>query len=113
MQIWVFIGGNIVILSTDQSYTLPSCYDDRLFLALAGVLACVGLVILNIGLSIERSAPATLMRNMDIVLAFVVQVVFFKNPTDWMSVLGAGLIVGGTVAVTLERVFCSNHPCEF
>ena len=110
MQVWVFIGGNIVILATEQDYVLPSCFDDRLYLALAGVLACVGLVILNIGLSIERSAPATLMRNMDIVLAFVVQVVLFKNPTDWMSVLGAGLIVGGTVSVTLETVFCANNP---
>ena len=109
MNVTVITGGNLLNLFTGAEYELPSCYVDRLILSACGVGACVGLVMLNRGLSIEKSAPATLIRNMDIVLAFIVQVFLFEEEVDWESVLGAILILTSTVCVTLERALCPNY----
>ena len=101
-------GGAVLNWATGGQYSSPGCYGERLILTACGLGACVGLVMLNIGLSIEKSAPATLMRNMDIVIAFLVQVFLFKETADWISVFGAGLIITSAVSVTVEKAFCPH-----
>ena len=104
----VIVGGAVVNLVAGDSYTRPDCFDERVILLACGIGACAALVMLNIGLSIEKSASATIMRNMDIVLAFAVQVFLFKEGADWLCMLGAGLIITSAVSVTLENAFCPN-----
>ena len=89
MNVWVAIGGVIVNLVTSHQYVLPTCYVERLILSACGVGACVGLIMLNRGLAMENSAPATLMRNMDIVLAFLVQVCTLKLAHKLLAVVAS------------------------
>lgn len=105
-NLWVIVCGSVLNVVTEDAYTRPHCTDERVILLACGVGACAALVMLNVGLSIEKSASATIMRNMDIVLAFVVQVFLFKEGANWMCMLGAGLIVTSAVSVTLENAFC-------
>ena len=109
MSITVLAGGIVLNLVTGDQYVLPSCYTERIIMTACGIGACCALVMLNKGLSIEKSAPATLMRNMDIVIAFIVQIFLFHEDAEWRSVLGAVLIVAAAVSVTLERAFCPDY----
>lgn len=102
----VVVGGAATNFVTGDAYTLPGCFGERVILTACGVGACVGLVMLNYGLSIEKSAPATLMRNMDIVLAFLFQVLVFRETADVLSIIGAVLILTSTASVTAEKAFC-------
>ena len=107
-NLFVIFGGATINFVTGSHYTALGCFEERIILTGCGVGACVALVMLNIGLSIEKSAPATLMRNMDIVIAFVVQVFLFRESADWISILGAGLIITSAVSVTVEKAFCPH-----
>ena len=108
----VMVGGVVLNFATGDTYSLPLCYVDRYILTGCGVGACLGLVMLNWGLSIEKSAPATLMRNMDIVIAFLVQIFLFREHVDLVSVGGATLILLSTVSVTLEKALCPRYFCR-
>ena len=68
---------------------------------------------LNKGLAIEKSATGSLVRNCDTVLAYLVQIFVFRAEVDVLSLVGAGLIVVGTVFITLGTAFDWTCGVEF
>ena len=59
-----------------QVFVAPSCYDERMLLFVVGVLAVAGQVLFIRGVALESAAVSSLMRNMDTVLAYIIQVCF-------------------------------------
>ena len=90
---------------TVSPFVSPDCSGERWILVGCGIAAFLGQLAFNKGLAMEKSATGTLIRNMDTVVAFFIQIVIFKEETDWMSILGAVLICSGTIAVTLYKVY--------
>ena len=109
LSMTIIVGGVIVNLVTGDDYALPDCYAERAILFACGVGTCIALACLNAGLALEKGAPATLMRNMDIVLAFLAQVFLFREELEWRSVVGALLIVTSAASVALERALCPDY----
>ena len=86
-------------------YINPACYTPRFLMLLTGFLNVIGVLALNMGLSYEKSATVSLMRNFDTVLAFLVQVVVFSERAEVLSLAGTGLIIVGTLVLTLSKLF--------
>ena len=107
-NVCVMVCGAALDMLLRDPYSLPQCYDERVILLICGVGSCASIVLLNMGLSIEKSASANVVRNMDVVLAFAAQVFLFKDPTDWLSMLGAGLVLSSVISVTLENSLCPH-----
>ena len=84
---------------------IPECYSERYLFCLIGFITMIALFLLNRGLAIEKSGPGSLMRNVDMVFAYVIQVVLFNEPLELLSILGGGLIIGSTVTVAADKVF--------
>lgn len=83
----------------------PGCHTERYLLVLIGFVTMIALFLLNRGLAIEKSGPGSLIRNVDMVFAYIIQVLLFDEPLDMLSVLGAGLIVCSTGTVAANKVF--------
>ena len=96
-----------------QSLVLPPCDWVRVALVLCGVGATLANVLIVRGLSLENSGPASLMRNWDIVYAYIFQIVFFKITPDWISLLGAGLIVCTALLQGIDKLFNISCGIEF
>lgn len=63
----------------------------------------IGQLLMNRGLQIEKAGPAALMRNLDIVLAFIYQITILHiTPTPW-SIAGAVLILTCTSIVGIAK----------
>ena len=88
-----------------DSFENPSCYLNRGLLVGCGLTAGLGYCLLNRGMAIEKLGPATLMRNADTVVAYVMQMVFFGVSPDWLSLTGAGMIITSTIIVTLDKIY--------
>ena len=74
----------------------------------------ITLFLLNRGIAIEKSGPGSLVRNVDMVVAYVIQVPLFDEPLDLLSILGGGLVICSTVTVAADKVFGSKYRlCEF
>ena len=101
-------------LGKRDSLVLPSCYSERSLIMLIGFITMIALFLLNRGIAIEKSGPGTLIRNVDMVFAYVIQVLFFHEPLDLLSVLGGGLIICSTFTVAANKVFGDGClVCEF
>ena len=99
------LGGFGFQIISGSDYTKPRCDAQRFLMPVTGVLAMLGMLGLNKGLHYERAATASLMRNFDTVLAFLIQVIVFSNPIEALSLAGISLIIIGTLTLTISKVF--------
>ena len=60
-------------------------------------------------LKLEEASLVSLVRTIDIVLAFILQALFLKDEIiDWMSVVGAVIVVIAVVGTITRRMVASN-----
>jgi len=73
---------------------------DWLLLAGIGITTQLGQVFLTMGLAIEKAGRATAVGYIQICFAVIWQLVIFGEQPGLGTLLGAGLIIGGTLAVS-------------
>ncbi|KAI8822226.1 uncharacterized protein EV422DRAFT_495087 [Fimicolochytrium jonesii] len=99
--------------STTTTSSLPAIPPTQwtptqyLTMCSVGLSAFIAQCFLNAGLQRANAGPATLMRNLDIVFAFVFGLAFFGEVPRVTSVLGAALILGATATVALWKWYGS------
>ena len=73
------------------------------FCFLAALCGVFGSLCLNRGLQLEKAAPAALMRNVDILLAFVFDYAIFGQQPRVLTLLGGLLVMLSTGGVALAK----------
>ena len=73
------------------------------FCFLAALCGVFGSFCLNRGLQLEKAAPAALMRNVDILLAFVFDYAIFGQQPRVLTLLGGLLVMLSTGGVALAK----------
>ena len=92
-------------LVSESQFVLPDCYTDRLILLLGGLGVFLFLACLNRGLTLEKSGPGVLVRNLDVAIAYGIQVIVFGKVPDVLSIIGALVVVSSVVLVTVNKLF--------
>jgi drug/metabolite transporter (DMT)-like permease len=77
---------------------LPNWYELGILLAI-GVVTHIAQVMMTKGLHLEKAGRATAVSYLQIVFAFILGMLFFDEFPNVLSVVGAVLIVGSTVAI--------------
>jgi drug/metabolite transporter (DMT)-like permease len=79
-------------------WVTPSPIDILLLIAI-GLMTQVGQVFLTMGLAVERVGRATSVGYLQVVFAIIWQMTIFHDAPELATLLGAALIIGGTVVV--------------
>ena len=112
VSVFVVPGGIIFQLIYGDKFILPDCYTDRIVLLAGGFGLFVALLLLNRGLALEKSGPGVLIRNCDIVIAYIIQVVFFDSVPGVLSIVGSLLVISSAVIVTVNKLFL-DKCCKY
>ena len=107
------LAGLLLQSVTGASYVNPPCYTYRGLLPIGGLTLAFTFLAVNTGLSYEKAATLSLIGNLDTVLAFFLQVVAFGDPAEPLSLVGAALIMLGTVSLTLSKIFAIDCGIKF
>ena len=109
------LGGLLLQSISGSDYVNPPCYTYRVPMPFCGLCACIGFTACNKGLSYENEKAATvsLIRNLDTVLAFFLQVVAFGIPAETLSLVGAAFVILGTISLTLSKMFSIDCGINF
>ena len=99
------ITGFLCNLALKETLVLPPCNWVRYALLLCGLSAPLASISLIKGLSLENSGPATMMRNFDIVYAYIFEVILFNNKPDWICVAGTCLIIFTTLLQGIDKIY--------
>ena len=82
-------------------------------ICVVGFVSFVGLMFMAESLQLEDAGPAILIRNLDVVYAFLLQYALLKIKPDLMSFVGAGIVLAATSLIALNRtVFAKLEICR-
>lgn len=82
-------------------------------ICVVGFVSFVGLMFMAESLQLEDAGPAILIRNLDVVYAFLLQYALLKIKPDLMSFVGAGIVLAATSLIALNRtVFARLDFCR-
>lgn len=98
---------SVITVSVLGEWKLPSCGRDRWLMVLIALLGIAGQTFLTKALQIEKAASVSLMRTVDVVLAFIFQFIFFNHPPTLWSLGGALCIVVSTSGIAVRK-WCNN-----
>nr|CAB3266249.1 solute carrier family 35 member G1 [Phallusia mammillata] len=97
---------NTCVVGVTDTFQLP-CYSELLYVFLLGVLGVSAQIFLTIGLQYERAGTFAVLRSLQIVVVFVLQVIFLNDIPTLLSVAGSGLIFLTIVIVAIRKLY--NH----
>ncbi|XP_021255277.1 solute carrier family 35 member G1 isoform X6 [Numida meleagris] len=116
LSIWYYavIGliGCVIALFVMNEWRLPYCGKDRVFLILIGILGLGGQIFLTKALQIEKAGPVAIMRTMDVVFAFILQILFLNHLPTWWTVGGALCVVASSSGTAIRKWKQSSKKAE-
>ncbi len=98
----------VVALALKEPMSIGWTWPSVTVIFLVGLLAFVHLLLLAESLQLEDAGPASLVRNADIVYAFIMQYLFLGVKPTWTTILGASLIITTTTLIAVKRIFHSK-----
>ncbi|XP_012999357.1 solute carrier family 35 member G1 isoform X1 [Cavia porcellus] len=113
LSIWYYVilglAESIVVLFILGEWSLPYCGLDRLFLILIGLLGLGGQVFITKAVQVEKAGPVAIMKTMDVVFAFIFQIIFFNDIPTWWTVGGAICVVASSTGAIVRKWFQSSN----
>lgn len=83
------------------------------FIVAVGFVSFVGLMFMAESLQLEDAGPAILIRNLDVVYAFLLQYLLLSLKPDLLSLVGAGIVLASTSLIAINRtVFARIEVCQ-
>ncbi|KAM5236463.1 solute carrier family 35 member G1-like [Ctenodactylus gundi] len=107
LSIWYYVilglTESIIILFILGEWSLPYCGLDRVYLILIGLLGLGGQIFVTKAVQIEKAGPVALMKTMDVVFAFIFQILFFNDVPTWWTVGGALCVVASSAGAAVRK----------
>lgn len=100
---------SLVLVLTGSSHQNFSCELeflalDIVFGCLGGIFAVLGHVLLNISLQHEDATKVSIVRTVDVVFSFIFQFIILNIKADWISIIGALLILMSTFVILFYKI---------
>ncbi|XP_028585597.2 solute carrier family 35 member G1 isoform X1 [Podarcis muralis] len=107
LSIWYYAVIGLIVcliaLFVMGEWSLPNCGIDRFLLVLIGVLGLGGQIFLTKALQIEKAGPVAIMKTMDVVFAFIFQILFLNHLPTWWTVGGALCVVASSSGTVIRK----------
>jgi len=81
----------------------PKCGTERILVIALGVFSFSGQMLLTIAAQLEEAGLVAIARTVDVVFAFVWQIIFFDEVPNIFSIIGAVLVISSVVLIGLRK----------
>ncbi|XP_066911636.1 solute carrier family 35 member G1-like [Clytia hemisphaerica] len=95
----------LLILIFGEPVFIPRNANDFFICSSIGVYSIVALVLLTLALSLENATIVNLIRNLDVVYAFLLQYVIFNISPNLWNLTGGTIIIFATSIVVIKQYF--------
>ncbi|XP_054840081.1 solute carrier family 35 member G1 [Eublepharis macularius] len=107
LSIWYYAVIGLIVcmiaLFVMDVWSLPHCGKDRFLLILIGLFGVGGQIFLTKALQIEKAGPVAIMKTMDVVFAFIFQILFLNHLPTWWTVGGALCVVASSCGIVIRK----------
>ena len=102
----------IIMFSNGEHVIIPQCWKSLAYGLVVGLSGLIGLVLLALSLKLEDAGPLVLIRNLDIIYAFLLQYFFMGMPPSRWSIGGGAIIMLSTSCIIGKRWLVSEGDKE-
>eukprot|EP00127_Corallochytrium_limacisporum_P000463 Clim_evm19s13 gene=Clim_evmTU19s13 len=95
-----------------QGAKVPVGPVEWTYMIMIGLSAFVGQCLLNAGLQLAKAGPGTVMRNLDVVIAYIFQVTILHEKLVIFSVIGAVLITSSVVIIPVHKWYVDRREAR-
>lgn len=81
----------------------PKCGMERLLMVALGLFSFTGQMLLTIAAQLEEAGLVAIARTIDVVFAFIWQIIFFNEIPSIFSIIGALLVTSSVVLIGLRK----------
>lgn len=81
----------------------PKCGTERLLVVALGIFSFSGQMLLTIAAQLEEAGLVAIARTVDVVFAFMWQIIFFNEIPNIFSIIGAVLVTSSVVLIGLRK----------
>ncbi|KAI1286137.1 Solute carrier family 35 member G1 [Halotydeus destructor] len=101
----------VLNLSFGQSFKSPTEFSTHewLLLMVNGVGGAFSQLCLTLALKIEEAGVVSLTRCDNIVLAYILQVLFLSEAVHWTSMLGAAIVLSGVALTCIRKIIVQRR----
>ncbi|XP_076821525.1 solute carrier family 35 member G1-like [Clavelina lepadiformis] len=99
---------SVISIST-QSFPLQLNALPWMYAFFVGVCGISGQILMTVAFQTENAGPVSIIRQLDLVFAYLLQTVIFHDFLNYLSVLGALLIMSGSLAVAVKKWLKSTN----
>ncbi|XP_062832243.1 solute carrier family 35 member G1 [Anolis carolinensis] len=107
LSIWYYAVIGLIVcliaLFAMDVWALPNCGIERLLLILIGLLGLAGQIFITKALQIENAGPVAIMKTMDVVFAFILQMLFLDQLPTWWTVGGALCVIASSSGTVIRK----------
>ncbi|XP_071488084.1 solute carrier family 35 member G1-like [Diadema antillarum] len=86
-----------------HEWVIPRCGRDRIILIANGAIRFLTQVTITLAINNERPTTVSLIRTNDVFFTFILEYAIFGIVPNYITVMGAFLIVGSLVGITLRK----------
>ncbi|XP_021953469.1 solute carrier family 35 member G1 [Folsomia candida] len=107
LYVWASVESIVlaVVFNTLEEFTTnQTSWEDIGIMSTIGVAWAVGNLFLVLGLQVEEAGIVGLIKTSEVVFTFGWQWILIGLPPDWISLLGALLVVSGVIAVIARKL---------
>ena len=105
-QWWMGIGGCLLVamvMTVMGVWKMPRCGYERIVLITQGFAVVLCSILQVFAVKIVKTSNVALLGTNSVIFTFILEFAVFKKPPYWLSVVGAGLIVFSSTAVTINK----------
>ena len=93
----------VVMVLRQERPVIPASMLSNLSLLSVGITSCLGLAFLMLSLKLEDATFVTLIRNLDVIYAFLLQYFFMGIRPTWWDIGGGIVVIGATSLIVIRR----------
>jgi len=101
------------IITFADDFKLPYTPMAWLYIPLVGIFGMLGQCLQAIALRYQTAGVVSVLRSLDIIAAYIIQVVWFGEIPMWTNILGALLVILSVVIMTLEELVLKKLRSKF
>ena len=99
----VSILGSLIAIPLVSSYAIPNDWMDIFYCILVGVFDTTGTMLMMLSLRRLPAGMVSMMRSLEVVLAYLMGIIVFNDSPDAASIIGASAVMISIVLITLEE----------
>lgn len=96
-------GATTILLTALGKFEFP-CLHEIPFILGVGVTGLVGQYLIVISLGLERAGTVSILRSVQIIMVYILQITVLENMPSTLSLIGASLVLSGSIGIGVRKI---------